>query len=165
MIGSKNVHTYTSSAPVIAFSAAMSDNVSLAEQETCVDSESEDDWYTIDIFSHVQSELDENNVSHKQLFLYVTRAGVNRRTFLQVDRRKIDEMRLLEKMTFTLPPSNASFMKVKAKLIDEKSENEILLETEQLNVPLSVLPQSDTKPAVEHETAESSAVTDELTIT
>ena len=68
----------------LAFSAAMSDNVSLAEQETCVDSESEDDWYTIDIFSHVQSELDENNVSHKQLFLYVTRAGVNRRTFLQV---------------------------------------------------------------------------------
>ena len=62
----------------------MSDNVSLAEQATCVDSESEDDWYTIDIFSHVQSELDENNVSHKQLFLYVTRADVNRRTFLQV---------------------------------------------------------------------------------
>ena len=30
-------------------------------------------------------------------------------------------------------------MKVKAKLIDEKSENEILLETEQLNVPLSVV--------------------------
>ena len=56
-----------------------------------------------------------------------------------MDRRKIDEMRLLEKMTFTLPPSNASFMKVKAKLIDEKSENEILLETEQLNVPLSVV--------------------------
>ena len=62
----------------------MSDNVSLAQQATCVASESEDDWYTIDIFSHVQSELDENNVSHKQLFLYVARAGVNRRTFLQV---------------------------------------------------------------------------------
>ena len=68
----------------LAFSAAMSDNVSLAEQATCVDSESEDDWYAIDIFSHVQPELDENNVSHKQLFLYLTRAGVNRRTFLQV---------------------------------------------------------------------------------
>ena len=68
----------------LACSAAMSDNVSLAEQTTCVDSESEDDWYTIDIFSHVQSELDESNVTHKQLFLYVTRAGVNRRTFLQV---------------------------------------------------------------------------------
>ena len=62
----------------------MSDIVSLAEQATCVGSESEDDWYTIDIFSHVRSELDESNVSHKQLFLYVTRAGVNRRTFLQV---------------------------------------------------------------------------------
>ena len=45
----------------------MSDNVSLAEQTTCIDSGSEDDWYNIDIFSHVQSELDENNVSHKQI--------------------------------------------------------------------------------------------------
>ena len=62
----------------------MSDNVSLTEQTKCVDSESEDAWYTIDIFSHVQLELDESNVSHKQLFLYVTRAGGNRRTFLQV---------------------------------------------------------------------------------
>ena len=62
----------------------MSDNVSLTEQTTCVDSESEDAWYTIDIFSHVQLELDESNVSHKQLFLFVTRAGGNRRTFLQV---------------------------------------------------------------------------------
>ena len=62
----------------------MSDNVSLTERTTCVDSESENVWYTIDIFSHVQLELDESNVSHKQLFLYVTRAGGNRRTFLQV---------------------------------------------------------------------------------
>ncbi|CAH3190380.1 unnamed protein product [Porites evermanni] len=188
----------------------MSDNVSLAEQTTCIDSESEDDWYNIDIFSHVQSEMDENNVSHKQIFLYVTRAGVDRKTFLQeekiriplitvysnnfswrktqgpgtlvaklemgsfqavkkVDRRKIEEMRLPEKMTFSLPPSDASFMKVKAELIDE-SANEIILETEQLKVPLSLLPQSDTKPPVENELiilepAESSVVTDELTIT
>ena len=62
----------------------MSDNVSLTERTTCVDSESENVWYTIEIFSHVQLELDESNVSHKQLFLYVTRAGGNRRTFLQV---------------------------------------------------------------------------------
>jgi len=67
----------------------MSDNVSLTEQTTCVDSESEDAWYTIDIFSHVQLELDENNESHKQLFLYVTRAGGNRRTFLQVHKLAI----------------------------------------------------------------------------
>lgn len=44
-----------------------------------------------------------------------------------------------EKMTFTLPPSDASFMKVKAELIDENSENEILLETKQLKVPLSLV--------------------------
>ena len=58
---------------------------------------------------------------------------------MQVDRRKIEEMRIPEKITFTLPPSDASFMKVKAKLIDENSDNEILLETEQLHVPLSLV--------------------------
>ena len=47
-------------------------------------------------------------------------------------------MRLPEKMTFSLPPSDASFMKVKAELIDE-SANEIILETEQLKVPLSLV--------------------------
>ena len=58
---------------------------------------------------------------------------------MQVDRRKIEEMRLPEKITFTLPPCDASFMKVKAKLIDENSDNEILLETEELHVPLSLV--------------------------
>ncbi|KAM7434816.1 hypothetical protein ABFA07_015142 [Porites harrisoni] len=212
MIGSKNVETYAVSSPVVALAEVMSDNASLTEQTTCIDSESEDAWYIIDIFSHVQLELDEGNEYHKQLFLYVTRAGGNRRTFLQeqksripmitvysnnfswrkkqgsvtlvaklemgsfqavkkVDRRKIEEMRLPEKITFTLPPSDASFMKVKARLIDENSDNEILLETEQLHVPLSLLPQIDTKPALEHELvirgpAESSTVTaDEVTST
>ena len=47
-------------------------------------------------------------------------------------------MRFPEKMTFSLPPSDASFMKVKAELIDE-SANEIILETEQLKVPLSLV--------------------------
>ena len=47
-------------------------------------------------------------------------------------------MRLPEKMTFSLPPSDASFMKVKAELVDE-SANEIILETEQLKVPLSLV--------------------------
>ena len=68
----------------LALAEVMSDNASLTEQTTCVDSESEDAWYIIDIFSHVQLELDEGNEYHKQLFLYVTRAGGNRRTFLQV---------------------------------------------------------------------------------
>ena len=58
---------------------------------------------------------------------------------MQVDRRKIEEMRLPEKTTFTLPPCDASFMKVKAKLIDENSDNEILLETEELHVPLTLV--------------------------
>ena len=58
---------------------------------------------------------------------------------MQVDRRKIEEMRLPEKITFTLPPCDASFMKVKAKLIDENSDNEILLETEELHVPLTLV--------------------------
>ena len=68
----------------LALTEVMSDNASLTEQTTCIDSESEDAWYIIDIFSHVQLELDEGNEYHKQLFLYVTRAGGNRRTFLQV---------------------------------------------------------------------------------
>ena len=68
----------------LALAEAMSDDASLTEQTTCIDSESEDAWYIIDIFSHVQPELDEGNESHKQLFLYITRAAVNRRTFLQV---------------------------------------------------------------------------------
>ena len=68
----------------LALPEVMSDNASLTKQTTCIDSESEDAWYTIDIFSHVQLELDEGNESHKQLFLYVTRAGGNRRTFLKV---------------------------------------------------------------------------------
>ena len=58
---------------------------------------------------------------------------------MQVDRRKIEEMRLPEKITFTLPPCDASFMKVKAKLIDENSDNEILLEAEELHVPLTLV--------------------------
>ncbi|KAM7449390.1 hypothetical protein ABFA07_002756 [Porites harrisoni] len=157
----------------------MLDNVSLTEQTAWIDSESEDAWYIIDIFSHVQLELDESNESHKQLFLYAEKTRIPMITVYsnnfswrkkqrsvtlvaklemgsfqavkKVDRRKIEEMRLPEKLTFTLPPSDASFMKVKAKLIDENSDNEILLETEQLHVPLTLLPQRDTKPALEHE--------------
>lgn len=65
-----------------------------------------------------------------------------------VKREKIDEMRLPEKMTFTMPSCNASSMKVVAKLFNEE---EILLETQQLNVSLSMLPQKAPKPGVEHD--------------
>lgn len=68
----------------LVLAEVMLDNVSLTEQTACIDSESEDAWYIINIFSHVQLELDESNESHKQLFLYVSRAGGNRRAFLQV---------------------------------------------------------------------------------
>lgn len=56
---------------------------------------------------------------------------------LQVERRKINEMKLPEKLTFTLPPCDASFMKIVTKLLSESHES--LLETEQLNVNLSLV--------------------------
>ena len=52
---------------------------------------------------------------------------------------KIDEMRLPEKVTYTLPPCNASNMKVVTKLFSESLGGDNLLETEQLNVPLSIV--------------------------
>ena len=52
---------------------------------------------------------------------------------------KIDEMRLPEKVTYTLPPCNASNMKVMTKLLSESLSGDTLLETEQLNVPLSIV--------------------------
>ena len=57
---------------------------------------------------------------------------------LQVEKIKIDEMRLPEKLTYTLPPCNASTMKVVTKLLSESVVGETLLETQQLNVPLIV---------------------------
>ena len=65
----------------------MLDNVPpVAEQGEYIDPERQDtfEWYGVDVFSHVQQNDDWNNESHKQLFLYVTRPGGNRRTFLQV---------------------------------------------------------------------------------
>lgn len=58
---------------------------------------------------------------------------------LQVERRKIDEMRLPEKITYTLPPCDATSMKVVTKLLNETLTGETLLETEQLNVQLSLV--------------------------
>lgn len=48
-------------------------------------------------------------------------------------------MRLPEKVTYTLPPCNASTMKVVTKLLSESLGGDTLLETEQLNVPLSIV--------------------------
>ncbi|KAL9969791.1 hypothetical protein ACROYT_G022050 [Oculina patagonica] len=67
----------------------------------------------------------------------------------KVERRKIDEMKLPEKITFTLPPCDASSMKIVTRLLSDSHKT--LLETEQLKVDLSTFPQMETKPAAEHE--------------
>lgn len=56
---------------------------------------------------------------------------------LQVERRKIDQMKLPEKLTYTLPPCDASSMAIVTRLLTDSHET--LLETEQLNVYLSLV--------------------------
>ena len=63
----------------------------------------------------------------------------NLQIILQVERIKIDEMRLPEKITFILPPCNASTMKVVTRLLNNSLAGETLLETEQLKVQLSMV--------------------------
>ncbi len=53
---------------------------------------------------------------------------------LQVERRKIDEMKFPEKIPFTLPPCDASSMKIVTRLSSDSYKT--LLETEQLKVDL-----------------------------
>ena len=68
----------------------MSDYVSFVKQRRCTDC-CEDEKYIIDIFSYVQPECHDDGESHKQLFLYVTRAVENNRSaFLQVLSTKND---------------------------------------------------------------------------
>lgn len=55
----------------------------------------------------------------------------------QVEKRKLDEMKLPEKFTYTLSPCNATSMKLITRLLNER--NEIYLETEQLDVKLSLV--------------------------
>lgn len=54
-----------------------------------------------------------------------------------MERKKIDEMTLPEKLTYTLPSSDASCMKLFAKLLSGSFQT--LLETEQLKVNLSLV--------------------------
>ena len=57
--------------------------------------------------------------------------------FWQIERCKIDEMRIPEKVTFTLPSSDASVMRLSTKLMQKQSDDvEVLLETEQLSASL-----------------------------
>jgi len=48
-------------------------------------------------------------------------------------------MRLPEKVTYTLPSCDASAMKIAAKLLSGSLDGQTLLETEQLNVELSMV--------------------------
>lgn len=66
----------------------------------------------------------------------------------KVDRRKIEEMKLGENFVFTLPKSNASFMKVEATLMNESRD--IIFQARELDLELSTF-QGETRPAVENE--------------
>ena len=67
----------------------MSDNIPVNEQRECADVGFEDETYLLDIFSCVQpAERNGHIETHKQLFLYITRALANNRSaFLQVFRQ------------------------------------------------------------------------------
>lgn len=66
----------------------------------------------------------------------------------KLDRTKIDEFKLPEKLSFTLPLGNATSLKIAALLTNE--QNESLLETEHFEVKLPATHLEETKPAVEH---------------
>lgn len=62
-----------------------------------------------------------------------------------IERCKIDEMRIPEKVTFTLPSSDASVMRLSTKLMQKQSDDvEVLLETEQLSASLPPIPHRET---------------------
>lgn len=66
----------------------------------------------------------------------------------KLEKAKIDEFKLPEKLSFTLPLGNATSMKIVAMLTNER--NESLLETEHFEVKLPSTHLEETKPAVEH---------------
>ena len=57
--------------------------------------------------------------------------------YFQVDRRKIEEMKLGENFVFTLPKSNASFMTVEATLMNESRD--IIFQARELDLELSTV--------------------------
>lgn len=63
-----------------------------------------------------------------------------------VERCKIDEMRIPEKVTFTLPSCDASVMRLTTKLLQKQSHDVevVLLETGQLSASLLLIPHRET---------------------
>ena len=59
--------------------------------------------------------------------------------YWQIERSKIDEMRIPEKVTFTLPSCDASVMRLTTKLLKQSDAVEVLLETEQLRASLPLV--------------------------
>ncbi|CAH3135207.1 unnamed protein product [Pocillopora meandrina] len=66
----------------------------------------------------------------------------------RIERIKIDQFTLPEKLTYTLPHGRVASLKISVKLTSERDE--LLLETEQLEVNLPSTHLIETKPAVEH---------------
>lgn len=82
----------------------------------------------------------------------------------KIERIKVDEMRLSEKVTFSLPKSDASSMQAVVKVfngdLDDETllkvlngdlDDDALLKTEPLTLSLSMIPSDESRPGVEHE--------------
>lgn len=82
--------------------------------------------------------------------------------FKEVERRKVDHMRLAENVTCTLPSSDASIMKVKGKLLSENGD--MILEMGELDVDLLTIQDGETRVGVEHEHSDNEPVEQDIVI-
>ncbi|CAH3135205.1 unnamed protein product [Pocillopora meandrina] len=78
-----------------------------------------------------------------QLFLGGFQADGN------IERKKVDHMKLAENVVFTLPVSDASKMKVKGNLLNE--DGKMILEIGDMNVNLFKFQGGETRAGIEHE--------------
>lgn len=83
----------------------------------------------------------ENIIAH--LFLGGFHADGN------IERKKVDHMKLAENVVFTLPVSDASKMKVKGNLLNE--DGKMILEIGDMNVNLFKFQGGETRAGIEHE--------------
>ncbi|KAM7449385.1 hypothetical protein ABFA07_002752 [Porites harrisoni] len=85
-----------------------------------------------------------------------------------IERRKIDEMRNPEKVTFTLPFCDASVMRFGmsfiAKFSNESVCGEALLETEYLKASFFPIPHQETRPGIEHGDMTSESAEQDVTV-
>ncbi|XP_068754726.1 uncharacterized protein [Montipora capricornis] len=110
--------------------------------------------------------LPKSDASSMQAVVKVLKGNLDGETLLKteqltfslsmIERMKVDEMRLPEKVSFTLPKSDASSMQAVVKVLKGNLDGETLLQTEQLTLPLSMIPSEESRPGVEHELASAS---------